>query len=222
MAERGPHKRSDRTRPPEADRTAYTSRDASADVPPAERLGVLVRRAQRGDSAALHALTEEAQRRLRPYFYKHLADPDLAEELLQETLLHLLQSLSRLRRPEVFWPWVYRIAANQIRTHYRRQGRHATIRFSSLEPHRLESLLGRADRVEQATIRREIVARIEQALSGLKELPQRIMHLRCRQGLSYRQIGARLGCTEISARAHFSRARRRLRRQLAVEGIAGP
>lgn len=178
----------------------------------------LVRRARGGDRPSVRQLVDLVQGRLNAYFLKHVGDPELADELLQETMLHMLQSLPRLREARAFWPWVYRIAANQIRTHYRREGRHAMVWFSTIEPHRLETLLGQAPQADQTCIRREILSRIEAALLRLKELPRQIVHLRCREGLSYRQISDRLGCSEVNARAQFARARRRLQGQLAPQG----
>lgn len=50
-------------------------------------------------------------------------DPDLAEDLLQESLLKALRASGSLKKEEKLVPWFYRIIRNAIIDVYRKQGR---------------------------------------------------------------------------------------------------
>lgn len=55
-------------------------------------------------------------------------------------------------------------------------------------------------------------------LDAIARLPRRQAQsalLRFVEGLSYREIGQTIGCSEVTARTHTTRARKKLRRQLA-------
>ncbi|MBN1817283.1 MAG: sigma-70 family RNA polymerase sigma factor [Sedimentisphaerales bacterium] len=187
-----------------------------------ESLVMLVTRAQEGDRTCIEELTLRVQPRLRSFFMRHLPDPELAEELLQETLLRMLQSLSRLRDVKVFWPWLYRIAHNQIRNHFRDRSRHATVWFSGMEPNHLDGLLhDDSHNAGRSLLKRELKEQLCKAVTQLKKLPRAIVSMRYYEDLSYAQISDRLGCTEINARASFSRAKKVLRRQLKLQGVSG-
>ncbi|MBN1127228.1 MAG: RNA polymerase sigma factor [Sedimentisphaerales bacterium] len=187
-----------------------------------ESLAMLVTQAQQGDRVCVEELTHCVQPRLRSFFMRHLSDPELAEELLQETLLRMLQSLPRLRDVDVFWPWLYRIAHNQIRNHFRDRSRHTTVWFSGMEPHHLDGLLhDDSNDAGRSLLKRELKEQLRRAVTQLKKLPRAIVSMRCYEELSYAQISDRLGCTEINARANFSRAKKVLRRQLKLQGVSG-
>jgi len=70
---------------------------------------------------------EELYTELHGPIYRFLAaltgDPDLAEELTQETLLQAILSLPRFRRESSLTTWLYAIARNQYRKHLARKAR---------------------------------------------------------------------------------------------------
>ena len=54
------------------------------------------------------------------YAASKVGDPDLAEDLFQDSLLKALRSAAELRDEERLLPWFYRILNNAIADHYRR------------------------------------------------------------------------------------------------------
>ena len=56
----------------------------------------LVRDAQRGDRESLSRLTQLAQRPLSIYIYRLTFDHDLTQDLLQETLLQMVKSFTKI------------------------------------------------------------------------------------------------------------------------------
>lgn len=66
--------------------------------------------------------------KLVAYARNKLDDPDLAEDLFQDSLLKALQNAGDLRDQDRLIPWFYRILNNAITDHYRRRGVEAKYR----------------------------------------------------------------------------------------------
>lgn len=60
--------------------------------------------------------------RLLGFIRSKIADPDLAEDILQEGLLRAVRSAGELREEEKLLPWFYRVLNNAIIDIYRRKG----------------------------------------------------------------------------------------------------
>lgn len=79
----------------------------------------LVLQAAQGNKAAFGALYEETGRTVYFSCLKLLGDPQLAEDITQETYLTALQKLDTLAQPENFPAWVNRIGINLCKMHFR-------------------------------------------------------------------------------------------------------
>lgn len=79
----------------------------------------LVLQAAQGNKAAFGALYEETGRTVYFSCLKLLGDPQLAEDITQETYLTALQKLGNLAQPENFPAWVNRIGINLCKMHFR-------------------------------------------------------------------------------------------------------
>lgn len=79
----------------------------------------LVLQAAQGNKAAFGALYEETGRTVYFSCRKLLGDPQLAEDITQETYLTALQKLGTLAQPENFPAWVNRIGINLCKMHFR-------------------------------------------------------------------------------------------------------
>src|SRR5687768_12165692 len=77
---------------------------------------------------------------------RKVADPELAEDLLQDSLLKAIQAAPKLRNDDSLIPWFYRILNNSIIDAYRKKASHA----NHLEEIELEDLPAPAD--EQAAL----------------------------------------------------------------------
>jgi len=83
-----------------------------------ERLALQI---QAGDMAAMAQVVESHHRPLLGYLY-HLVGGDLmlAEDLVQEAFLRMMQSIQKYEYPRPFKPWLYAIATNLARDFYKR------------------------------------------------------------------------------------------------------
>ncbi len=75
---------------------------------------------QRGNSDDLGLLVERHHSALIGFLYRMMGDRALAEDLAQETFLRVLRSIQQYQHPRPFKPWLYMIATNIARDHYKR------------------------------------------------------------------------------------------------------
>jgi len=101
----------------------------------------LVERAMHGDEAAFDALIERVGDHLHSVARRILRDPYLAEDATQRALLDAWRNLPRLKDPDRFEAWVYRLLVNACHAEARRERRHrANLRLlESDEPIVLDS-----------------------------------------------------------------------------------
>lgn len=83
----------------------------------------LVLQAQAGDRRAFEVLAGASITRLHGVAYGILRDHDLAEDATQQAIVDIWRDLPRLRDPERFEAWSYRLVVNCCRSAARRQRR---------------------------------------------------------------------------------------------------
>lgn len=179
-----------------------------------------VRQAQLGDRVSLDRLAEGARQRLYSYIYRLTLNHDLAQDLLQETLLKMIENIKELQQPDRFWPWLFRTALGTVQHYYRDLAREQAIAFSSVSRKRLSQYLYEEhdDGLNRA-IRKELSETIVDAMARLRLTHRNVLMLRCFEQLSFAEIAEVMGCKELRARVLFFRARRSLSRQLSRRGL---
>lgn len=174
----------------------------------------LVIKAQQGDKTALNALVDRVKPHLQEYVARMTLDAHLAQDLVQESLLTMVQTFDSLREPEKFWLWLSRIALHKVRAHYRRTGRR-----SSLAQVRPRSAPGSVQDTVAEVIGQEIKQIVLSAMHHLPPEYRAVLVMRCYDQLTFPQISRQLGCRELKARALFSRAKRALGKNLTKNGL---
>lgn len=180
----------------------------------------LVRQAQQGDPQAMDRLAEPARSRLSAYIYRLTLNHDLAQDLVQETLLKMIENIRNIERPDRFWPWLFRTALGQVQHYYRDQARTQQIGFSSVSRQRLSDYLAhdRDDGLDRL-MRKELAEAVVDAMAQLKLTYRSVLTLRCYEQLSFAEIADMMDCKELRARVLFFRARHSLRRRLTKRGF---
>lgn len=84
----------------------------------------LVEQAMRGDEEAFDILVGRIGDGLHSAARRILRDPSLAEDATQQALLELWRNLPRLRDPDRFEAWAYRLLVNACHAEARRDRRH--------------------------------------------------------------------------------------------------
>ncbi|MGH7477274.1 MAG: RNA polymerase sigma factor [Longimicrobiales bacterium] len=169
----------------------------------------LVARARAGDAEAAEALIARHLDGVYRLIRGILRDPDAAEDAAQEAWLLALRGLPEFRGDASFRTWVLRIALNTAYTAQRRSGRRRE------DPLPEREALAAADDPEGRAVARSEVERVEGALARLPEKQRMAVSLRVHEGLSYREIGAIIDCSEASARVNYHHGIKRLRELLS-------
>ena len=176
----------------------------------------LIRRAQRGDRQCLEQLAGQVRERLRTYVYRLTQQDDLAQEIVQETLLEMCKVLGKLKNNDRFWPWLYGIAVNKLRRHYRTEQTQKRLALSSAK--RKGRLKDRQDGLENL-VSEEMKQIVSGAMKKLRTRHKAVLIMRCYDGMTHSEIAESLGCSEFSTRMLFLRAKKALQRELSRNGF---
>src|SRR5581483_4533552 len=182
----------------------------------------LVTAVRRGEDCAFEELFSRYRGRIRRYVSAILSDADRAEDITQEVFISALCRLRETERPIAFKPWIYQIAKNACIDELRRTRRNLEV---PLELHRESpdgepDLLSRDPGPDVMVESKQQLEDLRGAFRGVSELHNRILILRELEGLSYDEIGVRLGMSRPVVESTLFRARRRLAEEYA-ELISG-
>jgi RNA polymerase sigma factor (sigma-70 family) len=173
----------------------------------------LVQAVRAGDDHAFERLYHRYHRRIAAYLFGMVRDHGRAEDLTQEVFVSALRRMRQTDRPIAFKPWIYEIAKNASIDAFRRARRTDEVSYDA------DDALGAADQVKLAATSpspdaavgtKESLDHLCGAFGGLSEAHHQILVLRELEGLSYREIGERLGMSRASVESTLFRARRRL------------
>ncbi|MBX5436841.1 MAG: sigma-70 family RNA polymerase sigma factor [Alicyclobacillaceae bacterium] len=145
------------------------------------------------------------------YLYTLTRDTHTADDLTQDVFTRAYQSLDHLRDPAAAQTWLFTIARNRCKDH-----------FKSSFYRRVRS----SDRVDAEDPRRtedEVLQHIEQhevlsALFQLKPIFREVVLLRVKEDLAFQDIARITGITESTAKVRYQRAVRQMRKLLERGG----
>jgi len=176
----------------------------------------LVQQAQLGDQECLTLLAEAVSERLSSYVYRCTLSTDLTEDIVQETIVKMLEVLGELKEADRFWLWLFKIALSKIFIHHRverqRKNMHKTMANMSNAKEDKETAI--ANMISEEL--REVVF---SAMYELKPKHRAIINMRCYDEMSYSDIADTLGCSKLAAQMLFYRAKKSLKKQLARNGF---
>ncbi|MCW3004198.1 MAG: sigma-70 family polymerase sigma factor, partial [Conexibacter sp.] len=173
----------------------------------------LVQAVRAGDDHAFERLYHRYHRRIAAYVLGMVHDHGRAEDLTQEVFVSALRRMRQTDRPIAFKPWIYEIAKNASIDAFRRSKRTEEVSYDAGEG------LGAADHRKLAATSPSPDAAVDAkqrldhlcgAFGGLSDAHHQILVMRELEGLSYREIGERLGMSRPSVESTLFRARRRL------------
>ncbi|MFQ5605743.1 MAG: RNA polymerase sigma factor [bacterium] len=168
-----------------------------------------------GNPEAFEELFRRYGTRIYNLFLRSLNQTELAQDLLQECFLRVIESKSRYRPTKNFSNWIFTIAMNLIRDKYRAQTRRRMEPISEslgLNESGPELHNQRPDKnVEKLQIKEAIVTAINTLAND-----QREVIILCKyQGLSFSEIAEILKISPAAAKQRAYRGMQNLRKKLA-------
>jgi RNA polymerase sigma-70 factor (ECF subfamily) len=178
----------------------------------------LVRRAQRGNTAAFEELVRRYESRVYNITYRLLGNEDDAAEALQDTFIRAYRSISRFKFKSSFYTWLYRIATNVSLTKLRRRKTQDTISLD--EPIRNTDDLqfdipDSHSTPEQVFEQKRLREKLQKAIDRLPAEYRTVVVMRDLQGLSNEEVSKTLGLSVPAVKSRLHRGRMALREQLA-------
>jgi len=152
-------------------------------------------------------LFNEHHRRIYLYCLRQLGSPEEADDAVQATYLNACRSLKDGFEPEAAQAWLFKVAHNVCLTRQRSSYRRARVE-------RPQDLQAVQDTIAAPEASGDELFGLDEALAGLPEQQRNAILLREWQGLSYREVAAKLGVTQAAVETLIFRARRSLANSL--------
>ena len=166
----------------------------------------LLARARDGDVDAFAAFVRHFERRVRTVLFRILDDVRDVEEATQDTFVQAWRRLDRFRGDAAPFTWLYRIAIN-IAIDSRRRQKRSALDFRET----MDGVLEEQDEVAKDPFAdahdKELRERLIASINDLTPEHKAVIVLRTIEGLSYKDIGEILGCSEgtVMSRLHYAR-----------------
>ena len=175
---------------------------------------LLVGRARLGDTAAFEMLVVKYQRRIERLIARMVRDPDLVQDVAQETFIRAYRAMPQFRGDSAFYTWLYRIAINSAKKALVDLKRDPLVSEGALqgaedgdETSRTENELTDGETPEALLASKEIAAAVNAAIDALSEDLRQAITLREIEGLSYEEISDVMNCPIGTVRSRIFRAR---------------
>ena len=185
-----------------------------SDVSPASTFAIdvpatLLERARRGEAAAFEHLYRSFERPVFTLALRLTGRREEAQDVLQETMIKLLDRIVAFRGDSPFWGWLRQIAVNEALMLMRRRGKFV------VEGEFDEAVL--TDGEQMLPPRAADAAILARALSELPGATRSVLWLYHAEGYTNEEIAAAMGKSLSFSKSQLARGTRRLRVLLELE-----
>lgn len=166
---------------------------------------------QGGEDEALDRLMEKHRASITAFIFRMVGDAADADELAQETFVRAYFQIRSYRPKAPFAAWLYQIARNLCRDHFRSRAYKTRLKSQSMEELQHERSTG------EDTVPDALVERVEMVQSALLRIPVELREsliLTAIEGLSHEEAATRLGLTSKAVEVRCYRARKALLKAL--------
>ncbi|MBD9368733.1 RNA polymerase sigma factor RpoE [Xanthomonas sp. XNM01] len=170
----------------------------------------LVRRVQRGDSAAFDMLVRKYQHRVVALIGRYIPDWSECQDVAQDTFIRAYRAMGNFRGDSQFYTWLHRIAVNTAKNHLVAHNRRPpTDDIDATEAEQFDGgiRLRDNDTPEREAMREELERTVMKAVDALPEELRTAITLREVEGLSYDEIAQKMDCPIGTVRSRIFRAR---------------
>ncbi|UCE98566.1 MAG: RNA polymerase sigma factor [Planctomycetota bacterium] len=171
----------------------------------------LAARLKAGDRAAAAELVDIYYERIYLFMRRLGHSRQVSEDLTQESFFQAWQHIGRLRSGKALNSWLYQIAANISRLHWRRHKGQKAVNIDGMDvPDSSKAELDKVGHLEQ----------LEKLKNGVANLPMNLKEtvvLHYMQHLTIAEAAEAIGVREGTFKSRLSRALRALRKQIVAE-----
>ena len=183
---------------------------------------VLLNRYLSGDCAAISQLIERHSRRVRDYIRMMVKDTDVADDILQETLIKVVKIIDEGRYADngKFLSWLMRIAHNQVIDHFRAKSNVQHVSESSSGYNILGTMAYSSGSIEDEMVVEQTHEQLRQLVELLPDEQREVVMLRYYSDLSFKEIAEQTGVSINTALGRMRYALINLRKMMAEKNIA--
>lgn len=183
----------------------------------------LARELMRGDPEAFERFVEHFQTKVFQYSYLMCGHREDAEEVAQETLFKIFESIQSLREPEAVRSWVFRIARNACYMKRRKSvfAPSEEISLDQLMPsvnqqggERKLEIADWSNLPESQVLQSELRGVLEESIGSLPDIYKTVLLLRDVEGLSGQETAEVLDISVDTVKTRLHRARLAVRDKL--------
>lgn len=174
----------------------------------------LVRKCQAGETSAFQELVSRYHQKVFTVILGLLRNREDALEVAQETFFRAYRKIRSFQGGSSFYTWIYRIAVNLAIDAQRRQKRNP-LDFRDSMDEALEAQNEVAKDPFGDVHDRELGESLIKAINELTPEHKAVIVLRTIEGLSYKDIGEILGCSEGTVMSRLHYARKKLQEKLS-------
>ena len=177
-----------------------------------------------GDVAAFETLVQRRLRAVTGHIQRIVHDADEAQDLAQDVFFKVYTSRGSYTGEGKFITWLFRIATNAAIDHLRRRSTRRSVSLATMapaeredepEPELHENMAdGGAQTPFEILSAQEEWAQFGSALERLSDAQRIVFEMRMVQGLDYKTIAQRIGCTPEAARARMQAAKQVVKREV--------
>lgn len=165
----------------------------------------LMARYQAGDAQAFRQLYERYAGRLSGLMRRSLFRKEEAADLVQQTFLQLHRARHDFRDGAQLRPWLFTIALNLKRKHFRTLSRRPTSELGEHDPQ------GGDERPDRPLERAENVSAVRAALAELPEGTREVIELHWFEGLPFAEVAEVVGASLSAVKVRAHRGYKKLR-----------
>jgi RNA polymerase sigma-70 factor (ECF subfamily) len=172
----------------------------------------LILRAKKGDEKAFSKLVGLWFKRIYNFSLKYFGDHDMAMEATQKTFIAIYKNVKRLKDPDSFRYWIYKIALNQCREEDRKNKQrpwHSI--FNNREAQEIEETSHHPEKEFQKTEKEELLGEM---LMRLPEEQRLIVIMKEYEGMKFREIAMALEISENTAKSRLYYGLKGLRKMI--------
>ena len=174
-----------------------------------------------GNSNSFSILLDRYQKRVYGFIYSKVHDPDLADDIFQDTFIKVVKNLrlGKYKDEGRFLSWVIRIAHNLIMDHYRKYKRLPKHESKIENFDVMHRLAEQNSSIEESMIETQIHADLSLLIEELPDSQKEVLRMRLFLDMSFKEIGDQTGVSINTALGRMRYAVINLRKMIEERNL---